>query len=253
MALVRDTRVPRLAWVFPSRSRPGFLLSLGPAPPLLGGPALAPFGWLATLPGFSGMRAPGRFALMCMLGLVGPDGAGLGGRGASGGPGSRVGHAGCLVPLMLAEWFVVDFPAGKPEVHPIPAIYRTAEIRRRAALVSLPEYRDQPDWFKGGDYLYYSTAHWRPIVNGFGRSEPPTQPEIVAKVRAFASDPAAVRALGVQYVVVHGDRLAREDRGIIEAAKANPLCRLAAQIDSDYLFEMLTAPSTMKTLFGSST
>ena len=49
-----------------------------------------------------------------------------------------------------------------------------------------------------------------------------------------------MRALGVQYVVVHGDRLAREDRGIIEAAKANPLCRLVARIDSDYLFEVLS-------------
>ena len=49
----------------------GFLLSLGPSPPLLGGPALAPFGWLARLPGFSGMRAPGRFALLCMMGLSG--------------------------------------------------------------------------------------------------------------------------------------------------------------------------------------
>jgi hypothetical protein len=237
-AIVRDTRVPRLAWVFVVLAVLGFLLSLGPAPPLLGGPALAPFGWLATLPGFSGMRAPGRFALLCMLGWSGLTACGWAAVARRLGRGSTLATL-VLVPLMLAEWFVVDFPAGKPEVHPIPPIYKTAEIRGATALVSLPEYRDQPDWFKGGDYLYYSTAHWRPIVNGFGRSEPPTQPEIVGKVRAFASNPAAVRALGVQYVVVHGDRLAREDRGIIEAAKANPLCRLVAQIDSDYLFEIL--------------
>lgn len=240
-AILTDSRIPRLAWVFVVLAVSGFLLSLGPAPPLLGGPALAPFGWLATLPGFSGMRAPGRFALVCMLGWSGLTALGwaaVAGRLGRAGPWAAV----IVVPLMLAEWFVVDFPGGKPEVHPIPAIYRSMELRDARALVSLPEYRDQPDWFKGGDYLYYSTAHWRPIVNGFGRSEPPTQPEVVAKVRAFASDPAAVRALGVQYVVVHADRLARDDRGIVEAAKANPLCRLVAQIGADYLFEMLETP-----------
>ena len=43
----------------------------------------------------------------------------------------------------------------------------------------------------------------------------------------------------MQYVVVHADRLAPEERGIIDAARANPRCRLVTQMDSDYLFEML--------------
>ena len=240
-ALVTDRRVPTLAWIFPALAAAGFLLSLGPSPPLLGGPALAPFGWLANLPGFSGMRAPARFALVCMLGL-----SGLTALGASW-VSARAGRRGpmvlaALVPVMLLEWFVVGFPAGKPEVHPIPAIYRTPEVRSARAIASLPEYRDRPDWFLGGDYLYYSTAHWRPIVNGFGRSEPPNQPEVVARVRAFASDPAAVAALGVQYVVVHADRLPAEDRGIVDAASANPKVRLAARAGSDYLFEISPAP-----------
>jgi hypothetical protein len=241
VVLVRDKRVPRLAWVFPALAAAGFLLSLGPSPPLLGGPMLAPFGWLANLPGLSGMRAPGRFALVCMLGL-----SGLAAFGASW-VGARAGRRGTLVlagliPLMLLEWFVVGFPGGKPEVHPIPAIYRTPQVRSARAIASLPEYRDRQDWFLGGDYLYYSTAHWRPIVNGFGRSEPPNQPEVIAAIRSFASNPAAVKALGVQYVIVHADRLAREERNIVDAARANPGCRLVAQIKSDYLFEVLDGP-----------
>lgn len=241
VALVRDRRVPPMAWVFPALAAAGFLLSLGPSPPLLGGPALAPFGWLARLPGFDGIRAPARFALVCMLGL-----SGLAALGASS-VAERAGRWGrlvvvALVPLMLLEWFVVGFPGGKPEVHAIPVIYHTPQVRAARAIVSLPEYRDRQDWFLGGDYLYYSTAHWRPIVNGFGRSEPPTQPDVIARVRAFASDPAAVAALGVQYVVVHAARLPSEDRGIIDIAKANPGCRLAAQIGDDYLFELLAPP-----------
>jgi hypothetical protein len=241
IALVRDNRVTRRAWMFPVLAAAGFLLSLGPAPPLLGGPLLAPFGWLASLPGFNGMRAPARFALVCMLGLSGLAALGASSLSARWGRRGRM-FVAALVPLMLAEWFVVGFPAGKPEVHTVPAIYRTAEVRSARALASLPEYRDRQDWFRGGDYLYYSTAHWRPIVNGFGRSEPPNQTEVIAKVRAFASDPGAVAALGVQYVVVHAARLSREERAIIDTARANPGCRLVNRIGDDYLFEMLEAP-----------
>lgn len=242
VALVRGTDVPRIAWVCPLLLVAGFLLSLGPSPPLLGGPALAPFGWLAKLPGFSGMRAPARFALVCMMGL-----SGLAALGASA-IGRHLGRLGpacvaVLVPLMLLEWFVVGFAAGKPDVHAIPGIYRTPELRSARAIASLPEYRDRVDWFKGGDYLYYSTAHWRPIVNGFGRSEPPDQATVVQAVRGFAVDPAPARALGVQYVVVHAAHLEGTERRLPEVALANPLCRLVTQVGDDYLFELLEAPA----------
>jgi hypothetical protein len=234
---VPSTRPGQGAWAFPLLALAGLLLSLGPSPPWLS-PALAPFSWLTAVPGMSGMRAPARFALVAMLGL-----SGLASLGAQAlvDRWRRAGTLGVvvLVPLMLAEWFVVDFPAGKPEVHGIPEIYRTVELQTARALASLPEYRDQVDWFRGGDYLYYSTAHWRPIVNGFGRSEPPAQPSVVAAVRAFATEPAAVSALGIQYVVVHADRLAREDRGLVDAALANPSCRLVRRVGSDYLFEIV--------------
>jgi hypothetical protein len=45
----------------------------------------------------------------------------------------------------------------------------------------------------------------------------------------------------VQYVVVHAARLEGAERGVVEAALANPLCRLAAQAGDDYLFELLSA------------
>ena len=242
VVLVRGRTVPRMAWVCPLLLAGGFLLSLGPSPPLLGGPALAPFGWLARLPGFSGMRAPGRFGLVCMMGL-----SGLAAIGAST-ISRRLGKMGpaavvLLVPLMLAEWFVVGFPSGKPEPEGIPSIYLTPQVRSARAIASLPEYRDRVDWFKGSDYLYYSTAHWRPIVNGFGRSEPENQATVIQAVRGFAVDPAPARALGVQYVVVHSARLEGAERRLVDTALGNPLCRLASQVGDDYLFELLDVPA----------
>ncbi|MBM3778803.1 MAG: hypothetical protein FJW23_11295 [Acidimicrobiia bacterium] len=226
------------AWMFPLLVLAGFFLSLGPEPALPGGPALAPFRWLASLPGFSGMRAPARFALLASLGLAGlaAMGAGLVVRCAG-----RAGRAAVLllVPLMLAEWFVIGFPAGPPRPEPIPPIYRTPQVQSARSVISLPEYRGTEAWFLGGDYLYYSTAHWRPIVNGFGRAEPPGHDEAVRLANAFPASTDQLRELGVQYVVVHAARFPDRGEKLLLTAQVTPRCRLVTYIGTDYLFELI--------------
>jgi hypothetical protein len=237
--LVRGT-LDRRAWLFPALAVTGVLLSFGPSLPLAGQTPLAPFNWLVALPGLDGVRVAARFAVLATLGLAGLAAI------AAAAIIRRLGSPGVLIvavaaPLILFESFVVDFPAGKPDPHPVPAIYRTPQVRAARSLVSLPEYRGRPDWFLGGDYLYYSTAHWRPIANGFGRTEPPGHGEIVETVRLFPSSIPAMRELGIQYVVVHADRFPDKGRAILDAALARRDCRLAARIGSDSLFEILKA------------
>jgi hypothetical protein len=108
VGLLRGRDLPRRAWVFPALSVAGFLLSLGPSPSLLGGSNYAPFGWLSDLPGFEGLRAPARFAIVMMLGVSGM--AAIGGMvvGRTVTAGRRV-LVLAVVPLMLAEWFVIGF------------------------------------------------------------------------------------------------------------------------------------------------
>jgi len=242
--LMRGRLVPQRAWVFPALAVGGLLLSLGPSlglsPPILGGSAFAPFSWLAALPGFEGMRAPARFAALVMLGVAGL--AAIGGAAVTRAFLSRKPAVlSALVPLMLMEWFVVGFPAGKPVPHPVPAIYQTPQVRSARSLVSLPEYAGTPEWFNGADYLYYSTVHWRPIVNGFGRAQPADYSQVLAHVRNFPSSAADLRALGVQYVVVHAERFPDRARDMLAAAQASVSCRLVLQLGSDYLFEILGA------------
>ena len=237
-ALMRGRDVSRRAWLFPILAATGFLLSLGPAPAFLGGAPLAPFGWLSALPGFGGMRAPARFALLLTLGIAGLAAIGVAAIGRAGGW-TRIATA-ALAPLMLAEWFVVDFPARIPVPEPIPAIYQTAAIRTARSLVSLPDYRNVPEWPRGGDYLYYSTAHWRSIVNGFGRAEPPGHADAMQVINRFPDSADEIRQLGVQYVVVHADRLADRAEPMLEKARGNPACRLVERIGNDYLFEIVT-------------
>ena len=91
----------------------------------------------------------------------------------------------------------------------VPAIYHVDAIRSAQAIVSLPDYRGTPAWFKGADYLYFSTAHWRPIVNGFGRAEPADYSHVISHMNAFPGPNNAntMRRLGVEYVVLHAARL----------------------------------------------
>jgi hypothetical protein len=235
--LLRGAFVDRRAWLFAALAAAGVLLSFGPSLPLVGQTPLAPFNWLVALPGLDGVRVAARFAALATLGL-----AGLAAIACAALIG-RLGSTGVIVvavaaPLILFESFVVNFPAGKPDPHPVPAIYRTPQVQAARSLVSLPEYRARPDWFLGGDYLYYSTAHWRPIVNGFGRTEPAGHEEIVETVRRFPSSIPAMRELGLQYVVVHADRFPDKAQALLDAALVRSDCRLAARIGSDYLFEI---------------
>ena len=233
-ALLRRRDIPRRAWVFPLLALGGCLLSLGPDLGVLGGSTLAPFWWLSGLPGIGGIRAPARFAVLVTLGVGGLAAIGASALLRRRGPWTRVLVA--AVPLMLCEWFVVDFPAGTPQPFAVPAIYRTPEVLAARSLVSLPDYRGTAESYRNSDYLYYSTAHWRPIVNGFGRGEPPGHADLIDIARRFPATAATLRALGVQYVVVHAGRYPDGAAAMLAAARAHPACRLVSRVDSDYLF-----------------
>jgi hypothetical protein len=236
--LVRRGAAAGRAWVLGGLTAAGFLLSLGPSPPLLGGSMLAPYAWLSALPGIEGMRAPARFAVLVTLGLGGLAAIGAERLRRSGRAWGRAAVV-AAIPLMAVEWFVVDFPAGPPRPLAIPAVYRSAEIASARATLSLPDTFGTPEWYQDADYAYFSTAHWRPIVNGFGRDAPPGHADLVDIARRFPATAPTLRAFGVQYVVVHVGRYPRPDDAPVAAALRAPSVRLVRQVGTDYLFELV--------------
>jgi hypothetical protein len=234
----RENAWSRRAWIFPALGITGLVISFGQSLPLIGTTSLAPFNWLAALPGLDGLRAPARFAVVTMLGVSGLAAIAIDSIEQQIKTCGRLLIA-TVVPLMLLEWFVVDFPAGKPMAQQVPAIYSTPEVQNARALVSLPDYRGTDEWFRGADYLYFSTSHWRPIVNGFGRTAPPGYEAILDIVRAFPGSVPAIGALGIQYVIVHGDRFDDGAKPMLAAAQNRSDSRLIAQIGNDYLFEIV--------------
>lgn len=204
-------------------------------------PAWTPFGAFSWLPGVGSIRAPARFAVLVLFALSVFTVFGARRIVALGIAGRVV--VILLLPMILSEYRLIDFPSGKPQPFPVPAIYRVPDLGHARALVSLPTYHRSPTWFMELDYLYYSTAHWRPIVNGGGRAAPADYFDLLDGMSAFPSPASAavMRRVGVDYVVVHAARypVAITDR--IQAARTSPDFRFVARAGSDYLFSVLAS------------
>lgn len=215
----------------------GLALSLGPL-----GYTLAPFDMLMRVPGLTLFRAPARFALLVLLAVS--ILAAFGGARLCRAVERRWSAAvarmvvALLGVAMLAEWYPVGPNVPRAEVKAVPAVYAALEHLPAGGVVSLPDYRLRPEWFFRADYLLYAAFHGRPIVNGYGRSEPPEYLSIVEQLSEFPSTSSAelARALGVRYFVIHSDRFDADTR--IEDAEQSTSFRLVERVGSDYLFEV---------------
>lgn len=215
----------------------GLALALGPS-----GHGLAPFDLLTRLPGLGLFRAPARFALLVLLAV-----AMLAAVGAArlfrlcearwGVAAARIAAAVVCV-VMLAEWYPVGANVPRAEVKRPPEIYQLLESLPPGAIVSLPDYRLRPQWFSRADYLLYASFHWRPIVNGYGRSEPREYLSIVEQLSTFPAPQSVelARALGVRYFVIHSAEM-EEGQNVVEAIDPATF-RLLAHRGPDYLFEV---------------
>ena len=199
---------------------------------------LAPFDWLTSVPGMAILRAPARFALLVMLAvavLAAYGTAVLVRRWDKTGSALVAG----LAAAFLGESFLVGFPAGRPPSSPIPQVYHHLTTLPPGAVLSLPTYRATPEAFLESDYLLYSTAHWRPIVNGFGRQEPPAHADNMTALAGFPSPEAIRRAreLGVRYVILHVGRASGLQRAVSDAARTTDV-ELLRQFGDDYLYRV---------------
>lgn len=213
-------------------------LSFGP------GAGLAPFDLFAKIPAMGLLRAPARFALLVIFAQAIFVAAGVAWLRARWRTAGTI-VAAALAAVALAESYVVDFPGGTPPREPVPAVYTRLATLPRGPVLSLPTYRFAPDNFREADYLLFSTAHWYPIVNGFGRHEPPGHMARMQTLMRFPAPEALalLRQLGVRYVVLHPSRASELARAAAEAEHL-PGVRLVAHDFDDFLFEIGAAATS---------
>jgi hypothetical protein len=195
-------------------------LSFGPAPQALGRPVelVAPYALLHDhVPGWAALRIPSRFTMIAVLML-----AVLGGLGAAILLRRRTGRivVSALGLLFLLEALAPRFPVNAPVsagdvnlptsrvLRPAraPAVYaQIAALPRDSAIAELPIGNRALDLRA----MFYSTAHWRPVLNGYGETAPPHYDSVVVALsdvpRQTEAALDALRATGATHVLVHED------------------------------------------------
>ena len=211
----------------------GCVLSLGTRTPV--------YGWLyAVFPPLAGLRAAARFGVLFMLGSAVLAGIGLAAlRRRANAP--RLMTAASAVLLVLVNVEAARAPFHYRPFDGIPGLYKMlAKEPGRVVLVEVPFYPPQAV-FQNAEYMLNSTAHWRPLMNGYSGYTPATYRDYAASFWYFP-DPSAVeamRAAGATHLVLHPERFGNEAQEVLQRALADPrLERMAVARNNLTLFRI---------------
>jgi hypothetical protein len=173
------------------------------------------------------LRAPARFGILVQLALGILAAMGLA-RLARRWPrygSALVTAAGCLV--------MVEYATGPLDVQRLPtrapAVYDWLKKEPRLVTLELPTPPPQALPFHDPFYMYASTFHWQPLVNGYSGHYSPRYLELVHHM-ATLPGPEAVEVLtrsGVQRILVHGSFYPRDRyERLILRLEAHPMFHL---------------------------
>jgi hypothetical protein len=213
----------------------GVAFSLGPTHESSG--TVSPYDLLRRLPGLSVLRTPVRLGLLAVFGL---DllAAVTAARLARGSARARAALVVAAVGLCV-ELYRGDVHRSFLPLPPAPRSAQWLAVAPRGPVLELPWDEEHPEW--GGRYLYWSTLHWHPMVNGWGGFFPVRATALGTTGRHFPVGPAVreLRAAGVRYVVVHLDRVRPPQRRMLTSGEALPPgVILAADFGDERVYEI---------------
>jgi hypothetical protein len=164
-----------------------------------------------TIPVFSFLRAPGRFGIAIALVLA----VGLGYavvRLQRRWPRWRTAVAVALPLALVAE--LVAVPLALPLAPPVNPAYRMLATLRRGPVVELPFFYERPDFPRHALYMFNSTYHWQPLVNGYSDHIPQDFRDMVIPLSSFPTREsfALLEARRVRYAIFHLNMYDRRSR-----------------------------------------
>ena len=227
---LRDARIRMAAAI----GAAGLALSFGPALP---GYAVL-YRWVPLLQGVRGAARFGFLALVAVAVLAGFGVAAL--RARHGGRRWWPLLAAVLIAAVNAEAWRA--PIAFRPFDGIPRIYQTLNDPSVRAVAEFPFF--QPDAvFRNAPYVLNSTAHWKPLVNGYSGFLPRSYPGIAAALRGFPDDRsrAELQRLGVSHVVVHFDAYGRRAGEVASALHATPWLALVASENQIRVYRLVTS------------
>jgi hypothetical protein len=155
------------------------------------------------VPTFTLLRAPARFGLIVTLVLVVL--AALGTAHLARGRRRPVTLAALLCGLALIE--LNPAPLRYETAPPVPGPYRMLAHLAPGAVAEFPFFYREVGYFRHTAYMLNSTAHWKPLVNGYSDYLPPDFQAMAMPVSSFPAVEAfqLLRKHGARYAMFHYD------------------------------------------------
>ena len=117
-------------------------------------------------------------------------------------------------------------------LEPVPtpeSVYRWLSRQPRSVVLEWPFPKPSALGFTfDPTYMYFSIGHWQPLVNGYSGFHPPSYIRLLDSLAPFPNEDgiAALRKLGVTYVILHRDFAPGEWDGVNQALRESPGVRL---------------------------
>lgn len=163
------------------------------------------YGWLYEHTGtFRGLRAPARVAILGLLLLAVLAAQGWAALAAHATPVVRRMLAAAAVGVLLLEYWVAPIRLIAFDNTP-PPLYAWLARQPRGVVAEFPMALPNAPPGEDPRYLYMSTFHWMPLLNGYSGYYPPTYMTRLERVSGFpdAGSVDALRVDGVKYLIVH--------------------------------------------------
>jgi hypothetical protein len=200
----------------------GFVLSLGLQTPV--------YAWLfAAFPPMQGLRAAARFGILFLLAIAVLAGIGLAAlRQAHGRPGWSGAWAAAVLVLVTLE--ALRAPIAYRRFEGIPRIYALLATEPSPVVLAETPFYPGHAAFLGAEYVLNSTAHWRPLMNGYSGYTPASYRQFALTFWFFPREHAidGMRDAGVTHFTVHPSRFGHRAQETIDLLARRPDVELVA-------------------------
>jgi len=190
----------------------GFMLSLG---------LNTPFYQLlrAVVLPYRGLRAPARASILVFMAL-----AALGAYGWTRLVRGRSKSLTTVATIVMAAALLIEFRTTLDRWLVVPSgpadVYRWLAMQPRSVVAEVPFARaDELHLIHDGLYMFNSTWHWQPIVNGYSGFFPKSFIKLAEETESFPDDQsiAYLKTRGVDFIVIHGSLMTPEKFGAMTA------------------------------------
>jgi len=249
-----------------------FILSLGTGEQFGDGQMSVyfPYRWLYDyVPGFHALRVPARFGIMVVLALSVLAGYGVSNlyrwiegwsSAAKRGPKVRgaIKTSVWLITVSLVAIEYISIPTkveSAPYGQKIPEVYLwLASQQDDIAVVELPLYTLTREHWVEARRMYYSTYHWKNLVNGYAAFYPDSYLQIAQELQDFPSVRSLelLQGLGVDHIILHQAEFAEEQWQSIKESipRLSPYLTEVHRSGDDYAYR-LSPPIDYPTLLTS--